>query len=316
MIYLIIIAALALIGIGGYNYLSGKKLIKDLTHFYSLKRKSIKTLDSKWSSAKDRSDIIVSFTTIPERIDSIELTVKSLLHQKRLPKRIHLNIPYTSFRNQKEYEIPEWLEKLASVNIVRLDEDYGPASKFIPSLEFLENDQKILVVDDDNIYPPGYIDEFERAGQKNPDFILAASGWRVPEDLIDKSTTLKSNIFKIPPTPVPGTRISKLYWTDIIQGYSGYLLKPRFFKISELKDYSDTPKQVRFVDDVWISAHAQVPKYIFPMKRFCYTPFFSNDFFKASSLAKINNYDRQDNADRNNSVALRFFKNKWPVSKN
>lgn len=305
-----------LLGIWGYNFLSGKKLLKDLLHFNALKKKSIAELDKDWSNAKDKSNLIFSLTTIPERIDSIELTIKSLLYQKKLPARIHLNIPYVSFRNKKEYVIPKWLESLKSVNIVRIEEDFGPASKFIPSLKSSSEDQSILVVDDDNIYPPNYVRDFELAESKNPDFILAASGWRVPEDLIDKSTTLWTNIMRVPPVPLPGTRINNLYKTDIIQGYSGYLLKPRFFDLDQVDNYEGVPQKVRFVDDVWVSAQAKVEKYIFPISRFCYVPFFQNDFYKDSSLAKINNYNRVDNRDRNNSIALRHFKDVWSVSSN
>lgn len=306
-----IVLVLTFIGISAYNFLSGKSLIKDLIHFYSLKKKSIAALDDRWANANDKSNIIISLTTIPERIDSIELTIKSLLYQKKQSARIHLNIPYVSFRNQKEYVIPEWLKSLKSVNIVRIEEDFGPASKFIPSLKKLGSDQPILVVDDDNIYPPNYVKDFDQAAIKHPEIILAASGWRVPDDLIDKSTTLWSNIKRIPPTPLPGTRIKSLFQTDIIQGYSGYLLRPKFFDLEAIDNYDGVPKKVRFVDDVWVSAQAKVEKYIFPISRFCYVPFFQNDFYKASSLAKINNYNRVDNRDRNNSIALRFFEKKW-----
>ncbi|MEQ8905493.1 hypothetical protein [Ekhidna sp.] len=309
------ILALTFIGISAYNFLSGKSLIKDVIHFYSLKKKSVADLDEDWVKAKIKSDIIISLTTIPERIDSIELTIKSLLYQKKQSARIHLNIPYVSFRNQKEYVIPEWLKSLKSVNIVRIEEDFGPASKFIPSLKKLEPDQPILVVDDDNIYPPNYVKDFDEAGKEHPDIILAASGWRVPDDLIDKSTTLLSNIKRIPPTPLPGTRINHLFRTDIIQGYSGYLLRPKFFDLDAIDNYDGVPQKVRFVDDVWVSAQAKVEKFIFPISRFCYVPFFQNDFYKASSLAKINNYNRVDNRDRNNSIALRFFEKKWGKDK-
>ncbi|NQZ75644.1 MAG: glycosyltransferase family 2 protein [Ekhidna sp.] len=262
-------------------------------------------------NSTNKSKIVFSLTTIPERIDSIELTIKSLLFQQKPPSRIHLNIPYVSFRNKKEYVIPQWLQELESVKIVRIDEDYGPASKFIPSLQKLDANIPILVVDDDNIYPPNYIKDFESAEKKNPDVILAASGWKVPNDLIDKPTTLWTNIMRIPPVPLPGTRITQSIKTDIIQGFSGYLLKPRFFDLAEIANYEGVPHKVRFVDDVWVSAKAKVEKFIFPISRFCYVAFFQNSFYKHSSLAKINNWNRQKNEDRNNSIALRFFEHVW-----
>ena len=312
MSWFIALVLAALIGIGIYNYLSGKKLIRDLMHYVHLRKWSIYALDELWQNdSQNRSDIIVSLTTIPERIEEIDLTLKSLMWQKRKPASINLYLPYRSFRNGLEYVVPERFEHLKSLTVIRVEEDFGPASKFIHALRSLPDEQRILVVDDDNIYPQGYVSEFEQASEKNADSIICASGWRVPQDLIDRPTTLWSNITKKPPTPVPGTRVSSNYPTDIIQGYSGYVLRPSFFDLDELTDYEGVPKQVRFVDDVWVSAHAKVQKIIFPMKRFCYSPFFKGDFYKSSSLAKINNHGKEDFSERNNSVALRYFKSKW-----
>ena len=286
----------------------------DIAHFILIKQSSSSDLDQKWKTNKDKADIIISLTTIPERINHLKPTIKSLLLQSRPPKKIWINLPYKSFRNNEEYVIPNWLYQISAIQIVRVNEDFGPSTKFIPALEKSEPDQNILVVDDDNLYPSRYIEEFEQMEKKHRNIILAASGWRVPKDLIDRPTTLKSNLFKIPPTPVPATRVTDFYQIDIIQGYSAYLIKPRFFDINKLKDFSSVPKQVRFVDDVWISAHSRVEKFVFPMSRFCYSPFFSKRIFKPTSLAKINNHNREDYRDRNNSIAIAHFKDKWMIN--
>lgn len=311
MIITFIIIGLILFLILGYNYLSGKALIRDFVLHLRLKKSSLKSLDEKWSEAKKKSDVIISFTTIPERIDNIAGTIKSLLIQNELPKRINIYLPYKSFRNGKEYVIPEWLQGLKSVDLVRIETDYGPATKFIPAILTQEPDQKILVTDDDNIYPSKYLSELRAASEKYPDKIVAASGWRVPDDLIDRPTTLVSNLLKKPPTPVPGTRITKPYKIDILQGYSAFLFKPKFFDANEVTNYEGVPNNVRFVDDVWVSVHCTVEKMVVPMSRFCFTPFFEHDFFKSSSLAKINNWGKEDYSQRNNSIAIKFFEKKW-----
>ncbi|MCV9387234.1 glycosyltransferase family A protein [Reichenbachiella ulvae] len=305
------IVLLIFIGIHSYNYLSGKRLIKNILYQNCLKKKDISVLDKEHNDISITSDIIISLTTIPERINDIELTIKSLLNQSVKPKSINLYIPYRSLRNNKEYVIPEWLHKLKNVKVIRIEKDYGSASKFIPAIESCSSEQYILVVDDDNIYPSNYVRDFSEASSSNPEVVLAASGWRVPKDLIDRSTTLYSNIFKVPPTPVPGTRIKEVYPIDIVQGYSGFLIKPAFFNLEILKDYSNVPEAVFFVDDVWVSAHCKVPKYVFPISRFCFVPFGLQDYFKQSSLAKINNWDRVKDEDRNNSIAIKFLKDKW-----
>ncbi|MEO9482439.1 MAG: hypothetical protein ABJG47_03295 [Ekhidna sp.] len=311
MIITLTITGLALFLMLGYNFLSGKALIRDFMLHLRLKNSNLKSLDEKWSKAEKKSDVIVSFTTIPERIDNIEGTIKSLLIQNELPKRINIYLPFKSFRNGKEYIIPEWLKDLKSVDLVRIETDYGPATKFIPAILTQDPDQKILVTDDDNIYPPGYITELREASDALPDKVVAASGWRVPSDLIDRPTTLLSNLLKKPPTPVPGTRVTKPYQIDILQGYSAFLFKPKFFSGDEVTNYDGVPNNIRFVDDVWVSAHCKVDKVVVPMSRFCFTPFFQHDFFKSSSLAKINNWGKEDYSQRNNSIAIKFFEEKW-----
>ena len=192
-----------------------------------------------------------------------------------------------------------------------MDKDWGPATKFIPAILSQTSEQKILVVDDDNIYPRSLVKGFYDYSLKNVDCILTTSGWRVPADLVDRPTTLWSNIMKSPPTPVTGRRVSGLYKTDIIQGYSGYLIQPRFFDLDAVCDYSGAPEAARFVDDVWVSAQAKVEKHIFPCRRFCYSVFWKKELYKGSSLAKINNWGKEDYSQRNNSVMIQFFKNRW-----
>src|SRR5262245_46419466 len=62
------------------------------------------------SSARDRR-VIVSFSTLPERIGNLEPTIRSLLEQTRPPDEIVLALPEFSIRQQKKYIIPSYLNK-------------------------------------------------------------------------------------------------------------------------------------------------------------------------------------------------------------
>lgn len=302
---------IAVMAVGVYNYLSGKKLIRDFLYFAKINGKPLQHWDEFSTANPEKSDIIISLTSIPSRISKIESTLKSLLAQKRSAAKIHLYIPRFSQRENTVYQVPEDLKTLHNLSIIECDTDWGPATKFIPAAESLAPNQKILVVDDDNIYPDTYLQEFEQAATAHPDVILTASGWKVPADLIDKPTTLLSNLRKTPPTPVASTRVNKLYQVDIVQGYAGFLIKPSFFDMQRLKDYSVAPAAARFVDDVWVSAHALVPKFVFPMRRFCFTLFWKLKFYKSTSLAKINNRGKADYSQRNNSIIIKHFKEVW-----
>ncbi|MDW3210406.1 MAG: hypothetical protein R8N23_11090 [Reichenbachiella sp.] len=300
-----------LLWLNTFNYLSGKNFLLDIWHYYSTTSKSLQYWDDFCETNKNKSDVIVSLSTIPSRISEIVPTLKSLLAQKRAPKKIHLYVPELSMREQVGYNIPKEIEGLKCLEVIRTEKDWGPSTKFIPAVETLFPDQKILVVDDDNMYPRNMLRDFDKASDDNPDWMLTSSGWRVPEDLVDRDSTFWANVRLQAPVPVPTTRVNDYYPIDIVQGYSGFLIRPRFFDLEELKNYPEEPIALKYVDDVWVSAHAKAPKYVLPSRRFCYTPFWKTDFFKANSLASINNHGKENDEDRNNSIALRYFKDKW-----
>jgi hypothetical protein len=285
-----------------YNFLSGKNIILDYLHYFRIDSRSVQYWDNYCYSNQNKSGIIISLTTIPSRFAHIIPTIKSLLAQSRSPQEIIIYIPKYSVREQAAYLIPKELVNLNSLKVVEVSKDWGPATKFIPAILSQTKDQKILVVDDDNIYPSSMLKDFYDYSLKHVHCILTTSGWRVPIDLVDRPTTLWSNIKKTPPTPVTGRRVAGLYKTDIIQGYSGYLIKPKFFDGEEMCDYSGTPKAARFVDDVWVS-------------RLCYSVFWNKKLYQGSSLAKINNCGKEDYSLRNNSIMIKHFEQKWNQSR-
>ena len=294
-----------------YNFLSGKNIILDYIHYLWVNSRSLQYWDGYCYGNQKKSDIIISLTTIPSRFEHIAPTIKSILAQSRSPQEIVIYIPQYSDREQTTYQIPKELANLKCVKVVEVDKDWGPATKFIPAILTQFERQKILVVDDDNIYPSSLVEGFYDYSLKHHHCILATSGRRVPADLVDRPTTLWSKIMKTPPTPVTGRRVSGLYKTDIIQGYSGYLIQPTFFDLDAVCDYLGTPEAARYVDDVWVSAQSKVNKYIFPCRRFCYSVFWKRKLYKGSSLAKINNWEREDYSQRNNSIMIKYFANKW-----
>jgi hypothetical protein len=103
--------------------------------------------------------IYVCLTTIPSRIDEIDKTIDSLMNQTILPTKIFISIPkkYT-FRfdgiSIDEDRIIMLKEKYNILDIILLDNDYGPGSKLLGPLlnRDLSIDSFLLVVDDDLIY--------------------------------------------------------------------------------------------------------------------------------------------------------------------
>ena len=310
MIWFLLGLAAVAASVWAYNFLEGATLIRDLFDEAHLARTDLKVLDAAWAAAPARSDCVVSLTSLPSRLPHIATTLKSLLRQERLPKRIRLNLPAFSRREQTAYAIPDWLKDLQSVEIVAC-EDYGPATKLIPSLG-LPHDQKIVVVDDDRIYPANLIADLDAAAERLGDAAVGFSGWVAPADLTDRPTTLLTNIAMAPPVPIRARRVRSFTPVDMLQGLSGYLVRPRFFDVAELSDYANAPEAAFFVDDVWISAHCQAPKYVVPAARAGYPGRKRKQFYRQTSLGLVNRGGGDVNK-RNNTIMLRHFAKRWKI---
>lgn len=292
-----------------HDFFEGETLVRDVMDEIRLSRMSLSELDARWARNPRRSDAIVSLTSIPSRLPLIAATLKSLLRQHLAPARIVLNLPRFSRREGVAYVVPPLLEGLAAVQ-VRWCEDLGPATKLIPSLLAEAADCKIIVVDDDRIYPASLVEDLVAAANRDPASAFCMSGWAVPPDLVDRPTTVWSNLFMQAPAPVRARRLSAPRETDIVQGLSGYVVRPRFFDTAAITDYSQAPREAFFVDDVWISAHCRARRFIIPARRGNYQPKFRRGFYRDTSLGRINQGPGPD-AQRNNSIVLRHFPNRW-----
>ena len=112
--------------------------------------------------------------------------------------------------------------------------------------------------------------------------------------------------------PIRARRIGKPRAADILQGMGGYIVKPRFFDMDKLKDYSSAPQEAFFVDDVWLSAQCRAEKFVIPSERSNspvkqYVP-----RHKISSLGWVNR-GSGGHANRHNSIMLRHFAKVWRV---
>lgn len=126
--------------------------------------------------------LVVSLTTTPSRIAHIAPALRSILAQTLQPARIHLYVPETCRRTQERYVLPAWLTRLAAANhhvleITRVEEDYGPATKLLPSLSrYDRSDTRLVTVDDDVILEPHTLEELVAASVRNPHAIHGMMG--------------------------------------------------------------------------------------------------------------------------------------------
>jgi hypothetical protein len=291
-----------------HDKLNGTDLVRDTWDQIRLAMRSIEAWDQTWRSNPLRSGIIVCLTTLPSRLPYIEPTLKSLLYQTRSPLRIRLHIPDYSIREGCRYVIPPYLTHLSGIEIV-ICKDHGPATKFIPAVQDLPAGQPILVVDDDRIYPPTLVDNFQHWSEQNPETAIGAAGWIVPHDLTDRELNFWRNFRQTPPAPLKSTRIHRRRRVHILEGYAGYLIKPEFFDPTHLTDYNAAPASAFYVDDVWMSAHCRVPRVVFPADRHVFKHWRDRPF-EDTALWRVNN-GGGDPEKRNNTIMIRHFAGQW-----
>ncbi len=300
--------------IKAYNVLSGRNLVLDAIDKLKLGTRGINAWDSYWQKNPQRSDIVICLTTIPSRLPYIDATLKSLLYQTRAPARIRLHLPRISRRENVAYDLPKWLSTLSAVEIVSCD-DYGPATKLIPALYDEPKDRKLLIVDDDKLYPPNLVENFDKLSEVYPDVALGSSGWVVPTDLTDRPVTLLGNYRGHPPARIKATRIDCPTPIDIIQGHSSYLVRPRFFDVDKLvADYANAPPAAFYVDDVWISGYCTAEKFVLPSRRFCFISYWRNRHYDATSLENINSRKLSPDC-KHNTIMIRHLRHRWLISR-
>jgi hypothetical protein len=121
------------------------------------------------SGKSDDPRVIVSLSTVPDRINNLVPTIRSLLEQTRPPDEIVLAIPEFSIREQRPYVVPKHISRLPRVRVLHCPEDWGPATKFIGAIqdELAAERQNtlIMVVDDDRVTPrcAGNLSSLQRA---------------------------------------------------------------------------------------------------------------------------------------------------------
>jgi len=130
---------------------------------------------------------IVSLTTIPSKFNNLHKAIDSLINQTILPEKIVINIPKLySFRfNNKSIDLEtlhNFIDKYKNNNVVLnlIDKDFGPGTKLVGLLnsKLIENDDNtyIILVDDDYIYKPYMIEDFDNHIKKYSN-IEVASYW-------------------------------------------------------------------------------------------------------------------------------------------
>ncbi|WP_025742990.1 hypothetical protein [Aquimarina pacifica] len=142
-----------------------KELPKSLYHTLRLKSLSSTTLSSY---SEESVPVIVSLTTIPSRINKVDITIRSILMQTKRPKKVVLWLP-ESLRGK----IPKSLDLLQQgVFEIKFSHLTCSHKKLIHSLQEYPDDV-IVTCDDDFIYNQNWLDFLYNQHIKYPKSIVA-----------------------------------------------------------------------------------------------------------------------------------------------
>ena len=229
----------------------------------------------------------ISLTTLPGRIAQIERTVLSLVRQTVAPDEVVLSVPEHSAREGTAYGLPAWLEALVAasnaaaaavrVRVRRIEHDFGPATKLIPSVQearALGEDVLVLVVDDDTLYPPRLLETLLEWHRRLPGAALAFSGWPVVRGTLRYPHWSENYL-------VYGNEVFAPHPVSVVRGNCGYLVRTSFFDEALWEGYAAAPPGAFYMDDVWISgrlAAAGVRRFVVPFDedQFTMTPNLEN----------------------------------------
>src|SRR5437868_1242441 len=163
--------------------------LKRLLPVIRKRRRQVRFIREVLASSRKSDDrrVIVSLSTVPERIGNLRPTIRSLLRQTRPPDEIVLAIPEFSIREQRPYVVPEQVSRWPRLRVLDCRKDWGPATKFIPvvreELAAGRGDTLIMVVDDDRMYPRDALETYLHYNKQMPDAALCFRGALMPSDL-------------------------------------------------------------------------------------------------------------------------------------
>lgn len=251
-------------------------------------------------AAFDNRRVIASLSTVPDRINNLKPTIRSLLKQTRPPDEIVLAIPEFSIREQRRYVVPEYISRLPRVRVLRCSEDWGPATKFIPvvreELAVGRADTLMMVVDDDRVYPRDALETYLHYNQQLPGAALCFRGAAMPGTLDWRDARM-----------IKGSELRQPEAVAVITGCGSYLIQPKFFDES-LWDYSKVPQGAFFMDDIWISGcltRRNVQRYVVPASAMMRSV--------RRQRRTLSLHDVPNGRQHNNNETIAFFEDAWDV---
>lgn len=205
-----------------------------------------KKLSLKLLYVNDDSEIIVSLTSYPARINLVHLSIKSILNQTYKPKKVVLWLSVEQFPHQ-EKGLPKSLLELKHYGLeIEFCDNLKPHTKYFYAFKKYPKDL-IVTTDDDIFYPKDVLEKLFVLSQKNPNCIIAN---RVREISFEENKLKPYRDWKI--NQVFNSEPSKKM---LPTGVGGVLYKPSYFS-ENLFDIESIKNICLNADDIWLRANS------------------------------------------------------------
>lgn len=185
-------------------------------------------------------NVKISLTTIPERINQIEGTIKSLLNQTYKNYTIEIYLPKKTYRTGSRFsKLPDFLNH-EKINIYKVN-DLGSIIKIFYCIKNATSTDIVVTADDDVVYPNSWLETLIKYHKQYPSNPICFRGrnFNDKSDLnYNRTSVVNCNIIEKPQT------------VDIVTGVGGALYTKDMLPV-EFFDF----KVGLFsrVDDIWIT---------------------------------------------------------------
>jgi hypothetical protein len=210
------------------------------------------------------SDFIITLTTTAERLSSIIPSIYSLLDQSILPRKIILYIPKNLLREGKQLQVKlKPFDPVFTIQYVEIDQ--GPATKwcYAAASDQFEKGQRFVTVDDDQIYPNGLLEHYQKCLKSESEAVIGLNGWKVPFSRMHKDRKqLVAARVRMWRNPVKVLAPEKV---DCVQGTSSYCWAKGM--IGSIGELLEKHKPALSADDIFLGGilhQREVNKYVFP----------------------------------------------------
>lgn len=191
----------------------------------------------------EKSEIIVSLTSYPARIDKVYLCIESILRQTIQAKKVILWLAKEQFPNQC---IPRRLRELEKKGLeIKFCDDLKSYKKiFYTAQKYPEN--IIVTADDDTLYPENWLENLYKTSVEYPKCVVC---YRAHEITFDKNGNLNPYLMwnNLSPDVKGPSRML------VAIGVGGILYPKNFFENVEF-NYEIINRLCPSADDLWLKA--------------------------------------------------------------